>query len=228
VGLGAVGGYALEALARAGVGHLRLIDFDLVTESNLNRQLLALHSTIGRSKVELAAERVRDIHPACDVRAISCFVNAETLDTVFDEPIDLLIDAIDSLNPKVELLAAAVARQTPVLSSMGAALRTDPHAVHVASLSHTRSCPLARLVRKRLRRRGVSTEFRCVYSSELVGDPTRQFDDGVEELSENLHPQGRVRRVLGSLPTLTGIFGLTLANEALRMLLAEHFPGGRR
>ena len=133
IGLGAVGSYATEALARAGVGHLRLVDFDTVRPSNLNRQLLALHSTIGRKKIDLAAARVRDINPACDVQSLDLFLHVETIPQALQPPLDLVIDAIDSFRPKVELLAACQNSNIRVLSSMGAARRTDPLAVRIAS-----------------------------------------------------------------------------------------------
>ncbi|MDD3865967.1 MAG: ThiF family adenylyltransferase, partial [Candidatus Izemoplasmatales bacterium] len=123
VGLGAVGGYALEGLARAGVGNLRLVDFDVVSPTNINRQLLALDSTIGQPKVELAAARVKDINPDCNVEPMRTFLHTDTLDEILAGRIDMVIDAIDALLPKVELIAACVERKIPIISSMGAALR---------------------------------------------------------------------------------------------------------
>ncbi len=222
VGLGAVGSYAVEGLARAGVGALRLVDHDEVRPTNVNRQLHALGSTIGRPKVEVLRERVLDINPRCAVEALRLFVHVDTLDRVLSGPPDLVIDAIDSVTPKVELLAEAVARGIPVLSSMGAALRTDPTKVRVGPLARSERCPLAKQVRKRLRQRNVSVAFPCVYSDEPVSGRIAASvgTDGGEESFE----RGRPRRVLGSLPTLTGIFGLVAANEALRMLLGDAFP----
>jgi len=226
VGLGAVGSYAVEALARAGVGHLRLIDFDLIRPSNTNRQLYALASTMGREKAQVARDRVLDIQPECEVEAMRVFVHTDTMDEVLAGPPDLVIDAIDAVNPKIELLAAAVRRSIPLISSMGAALRTDPTKVRVGRLSNSVGCPLAKRVRVGLRRRGVPLEFLCVYSAEpvdpkYVGEPDHDLggDDAIAG-------RGRPRRVLGSLPTMTGVFGLTAANTALRLLLGEHFPGG--
>jgi tRNA threonylcarbamoyladenosine dehydratase len=223
VGLGAVGSYAVEALARAGVGTLRLVDHDVVHESNLNRQLVALHSTIGRSKVEVARERVLDIHPACSVEALPLFVHAETVDRVLEGPPDLLIDAIDSLGPKVDLLAAAVGRSVPLISAMGAALRTDPSCIRVGPLSGCYRCPLAAKVRRGLRKRNLPVDFPCVYSVEPV---TGRLAAAVTapDPGDPGHPRGRQRQVLGSLPTLTGIFGLIAANAGLRILLGDAFP----
>lgn len=218
IGLGAVGSYATEALARAGVGHLRLVDFDVVAESNLNRQLYALHSTIGQPKAELACARVRDINPDCQVQALRVFVHADTLDGVLVPPLDLVIDAIDSYNPKLELLCALSRRAIPAVSSMGAALRTDPTHIKVGTVSTTRICPLARQLRKGLRRRGVECDLPCVYSDEPVDTTCIEEPD---ETEERVVDRGRHRRAMGSLPTMTGIFGLTVANLALRKLLEK-------
>jgi tRNA A37 threonylcarbamoyladenosine dehydratase len=226
VGLGAVGSYATEALARAGVGGLRLVDFDHIKPSNLNRQLYALESTLGQPKSSVAARRVADINPACRVEALDCFVHRETLDRVFAGPPHLVVDAIDSLNPKVELLAGARERTIPVISSMGAALRTNPAAIQVALLSDASHCPLARRIRKELRQRGVSTDFPCVYSTEPITHlPSTALPR--EEAEEGQLSRGRRRRTLGSLPTLTGIFGLILANTALEILTGDAFPHQR-
>ena len=223
VGLGAVGSFATEALARAGVGHLRLVDFDTVHPSNLNRQLIALHSTLDRPKAPLAAERVQDINPRCVVEPLSLFAHVETLETILAAPLDVVIDAIDSLTPKIELIAAARQRGLHLVSSMGAALRTDPSKIHCTAAERTKVCPLARQVRKALRGRGVDLDFRCVWSSEPVDTLPETAVGDPEQPSH--HPRGRARSVLGSLPTLTGIFGLCCANEALRLLLGDAWPG---
>jgi len=217
VGLGAVGSYAVEGLARAGVGFLRLVDFDVVQISNINRQLYALESTLGRPKVEVAAQRVQEIHPSCQVDARQLFVDAATAPELFEGGLDAVVDAMDSLGPKVAFLAAAVRAGTWVVSSMGAALRTDPFAIRVGDLSETRGCPLARWVRRRLRKLGIERGIRCVYSIEPVprvwrcvaADHSRDTDE---------YRRGRPRGALGSLSTLTGIFGLVAATEVLRHL----------
>ncbi len=224
IGLGAVGSYATEALARAGIGRLRLVDFDVIRPSNLNRQLLALESTIGQPKADAARARVLDIHRACEVEALEVFVHADTLDQVLAGPPDLVIDAIDSMGPKVKLLAACVQRGIPVISAMGAALRTDPTRVRCGPLSATQYCPLARRVRRALRSQGLLADIPCIYSDEPADTRFVAPPEDAEKLAPDEFARGRARRVLGSLPTLTGIFGLFAANEALRMLLGDLFP----
>ena len=215
VGIGAVGGYAVEALARAGVGHLHLIDFDTFEESNLNRQIHALFSTLGQPKVAVARERVLDINPDCRVMA-SCFtVSAATLEAVLNPLPHLLVDAIDDLEAKAALLVAASRQKVPILSAMGAALRRDPTLVRVADLFATQKCPLARRLRKKLRPLGVGEGIRCVFSMEEVDFGSQQGE------ADNDEPGHGKPRPLGSLPTVTGIFGLALANEAIKMLIAK-------
>lgn len=223
VGLGAVGSYALEGLARSGVGRLRLVDFDEVRESNFNRQLLAVEGSLGRPKVEVAAERVLAINPDCQVEPLRLFVNAESLPAVLAGPPDLVLDCIDSFRPKVELLSGALEAGVPVASSMGAALRTDPARAQTGPLSATRVCPLARRLRAELRKRGLPTDLPCVWSDEPVDNSLVREPETDEAASE--YQRGRPRRVLGSLPTLTGLFGLTLANLALELLLGDLWPG---
>ena len=216
-GIGAVGGHAMEGLARAGVGHLRLVDFDVVSTHNINRQIIALQSTVGQQKVVAARERILQINPACQVDIVPLFINKESVGVVLEPTPDLLIDAIDSLGPKVELLAAAHAKQIPIISSMGAALRTDPSLIQLGDLMATQKCPLARRVRRRLRMRGIDQGITCVYSTEPINFTYEEPEFGP---ANDLVPpdQAKPRRVLGSLPTLTGIFGLVIANQAIKQL----------
>ena len=225
VGLGAVGSYALEGLARSGVGRLRLVDFDEVRESNFNRQLLATEASLGLPKVEAATERVASINPDCLVEPLRLFVHAETLPAVLAGPPDLVLDCIDSFRPKVELLSGALEAGVPVASSMGAALRTDPARVHTGPLSTTRVCPLARRLRSELKKRSLPTDLPCVWSDEPVDNSLVREPEAAEAAGE--YQRGRPRRALGSLPTLTGLFGLTLANLALELLLGDLWPGRR-
>jgi tRNA A37 threonylcarbamoyladenosine dehydratase len=217
IGLGAVGSYTTEALARAGVGRLRLVDFDEVRLTNINRQLYALDSTVGKLKIEVARTRILDINPQCSVEAVKSFVHAETIEEVLSGKPDLVIDAIDSFSPKVELLTGVMRLGLNVISCMGAALRTDPALIRVGPLSEAKYCPLARQVRKRLRQRKLPVDFKCVYSIEPVMQ-TAADGELLDEKSEEVFVRGRKRRTLGSLPTLTGIFGLTAANAAIQML----------
>jgi tRNA A37 threonylcarbamoyladenosine dehydratase len=221
VGLGAVGSYAVEALARAGVGRLRLVDFDVVGPSNLNRQLYALHSTLGQFKADLACQRVKDINPVCDVQALKLRVMSDHLKEVLAGSPDLVVDAIDQIDAKVELIAGTRHRKVPIISSMGAARRTDPARICVALLSETQGCPLARSVRIRLRRIGVALDVPCVYSTEPPVKPALGLFRGADSIKAGDQRSPKSRRALGSLPTLTGIVGLTMAHAALRMLLSQ-------
>jgi len=143
-GLGAVGSYAVEALARAGVGYFRLVDCDCIRPSNINRQLYALESTLGKPKTEAARARVLDINPDCTVEALQVFAAKNTLAELLAGPLDAVVDAIDSVTPKVELIASAARFGIPVVSSMGAATRMDPGAIRLGDISETDVCPLAR------------------------------------------------------------------------------------
>jgi len=217
VGLGAVGGYAAEGLARAGVGALRLVDFDTIQPSNINRQILALESSIGLPKVAVAKERIGQINPECQVEALQLFAAEETLDEILAPAPDILIDAIDSLNPKVQLLAGAHRRNIPTFSSMGAALRTDPSKIKTGDIMTSNHCPLAKHVRNRLRRQGVEGGIQCIYSTERV-EFSYQGPEENDQKASIYEDRGRKRNVLGSLPTITGIFGLIIANEVILQL----------
>ncbi len=219
VGLGAVGGYAAETLTRAGLGNIRLVDFDKVQATNINRQLYALESTIGQAKVEAARKRILDINPDCHVETMECFAHVETLEEILAGEITVVIDAIDSFNPKIELLAAARKRDLSIVSSMGAALKSDPDKIQTAALEKSHGCALARVVRKKLRQRGIPIDFTCVFSTERP-TPALTSEDHHDEL---VLERGRKRRTLGSLPTITGIFGLRMAQAALDIILGEHF-----
>lgn len=208
VGLGAVGGYALEAIARSGVGHIVLVDFDKFEESNINRQILALSSTIGKLKTEVAAARVKEINPNCKVEIYNLFVDENTIQELLLSGLDFVVDAIDSLNSKCCLIEALWRCKIPFISSMGAALKTDASAVKVCSLNKTESCGLAKQLRQRLRRKEVNlSEVACVFSSEKT--QIQAYGDAEKEGE---------RRPMGALPTITGIFGLMCANYVIRHL----------
>ncbi|MFB3918982.1 MAG: ThiF family adenylyltransferase [Candidatus Velamenicoccus archaeovorus] len=212
VGLGAVGSFALEALARAGVGFFSLIDFDEVKPTNFNRQLFALESTLGKSKTKVACERVLDINPHCQVVAQQVFAGSENLSELLDPAPDAVIDAIDSLNPKTELLKFCVIHGIPVVSSMGACDKTDPFCIRVADISETRICPLARRIRKRLKKNGIHEGIACVYG---IQNPRGTLG---EEGDEEILRRGRKRTPRGSIGYMTGMFGLVAAYEVLKIL----------
>ncbi|MBP3530844.1 MAG: tRNA threonylcarbamoyladenosine dehydratase [Thermoguttaceae bacterium] len=234
-GLGAVGSYAVEALARSGVGRFRLVDFDVVQPSNINRQLFATWETIGRLKADVAKERVAAINPAAQVETRQVLINDKTLPTLFSDdwatPPDFVVDAIDSLGPKVALIAEVTRRGLPLISSMGAALRFDASLVRVGRLTDVSHCPLSAQVRKRLRRFDINTDdVRCVYSPEPIRDRMRAAtsgSDGLERVAPAApldatnvdSPPGRPRNSLGSLSTIVGIFGLILAHEVVAGLI---------
>lgn len=199
VGCGAVGSFAIEALARCGVNHLILIDFDKIEESNINRQLFALSSTIGTPKVDVAAARICDINPAAHVDALNIFFDAETK---LDAHPDFVIDAIDSVPSKIALYKWCTAQQIPFAASMGAARKTDIGQIKISSISRTTVCPLAAKIRRLSRESGLP-DFPVVYSTEI---PTGQ-------LSAN--------RTFGSIVTVTGTFGLMLANYAIDNIIAK-------
>jgi tRNA A37 threonylcarbamoyladenosine dehydratase len=214
-GLGGVGSYAVEALARAGVGAIRVVDHDVVNPTNINRQLFGLHSTLGTSKAEAARARILDINPECVVDARQAFIQNETVADLLSPAVDVVIDAIDSLNAKTALLQACVEGGIPVISSMGAGGRMDGGAIQVGDLSETRLCPLATKLRQRLRRRGIAGGIRCVYSLEPRGESRPpQAEDVDAHVGE-----GRRRTPLGTISFIPAMFGMRAAQEVLALLL---------
>jgi tRNA A37 threonylcarbamoyladenosine dehydratase len=220
VGIGAVGGHVAEGLARAGIGRLRLVDFDVIQPSNINRQIMALETTLGQPKVEAAQARIAAINPRCQVEALQLFADDTSVEQILTPAPHILIDAIDSMNPKVQLLTAAHSLGIPIISSMGAALRSDPTQVRMGDLMDTRNCPLAKRLRQRIRRAGIERGISCVYSTEAV---TWHYDEQEETPDPDapFSERGRKRRSLGSLPTLTGIFGLVIANAVILQLTGK-------
>lgn len=197
VGCGAVGSFAIEALARSGIGTIVIVDFDNVDTTNINRQLFALDSTVGRPKVDVATSRIHDINPTTTVRAYNLFWDR---DTDLDEKPDFVIDAIDSVESKIALARWASDRKIPIISSMGAALKTDITQIQVSSLFHTRVCPLASRVR-RLARSAQLPDWPVVYSTQPP-----------------LPTSGHAKN-MGSLITVTGTFGLMLAGYVIEELV---------
>lgn len=182
-GVGGVGGYVAEVLARSGVGTITLVDNDVVSPSNLNRQIIALHSTIGRAKVEVAAMRIRDINPQCQVNAIMQFYLPENADTIDLSQFDYVADCIDTVKGKLELIRRCKALDVPIISSMGAANKLDATAFRVADLEKTNVDPLARILRKKLRKEGISG-VTVVYSEE---EPITPLGVSIEDIPEGRH-----------------------------------------
>lgn len=211
-GLGGVGSYCAEALARAGVGQLTLVDHDVVAPSNINRQLPALLSTVGQSKATIMAGRIHDINPDCTLNAVADFLVPERIAEQIPDGLDFLIDCIDSLNCKVALVAHAVARGIPVASSMGAGNRLDPGRIRIADIAHTRVCPLASVMRKRLRKRGIDKGVLTVYSDEAGRAPLPP---------QPVEGRGRPRAVNGTISYMPPLFGLMLAGAVVQRLIAR-------
>ncbi len=218
IGIGAVGSYAVEALARSGVGHLRLVDFDAIKRTNFNRHILATEPNLGKLKVEAAKERIALINSRCKVEALTGFAAAETIGDLLAGGPDLVIDAVDSLNPKAQILEACYVNKVPVIASMGAALRTDIASIKAGDLFKTSGCPLARELRSKLRRKGIEKGIFCVYSPAPVSQGS--FRPPLPNTEED-YDRGRKRRKMGSMPTVTGAFGLTLAHHAIRYLTGD-------
>ena len=206
-GIGGVGGYAVEALARSGVGALDLIDKDKVSVSNINRQIIALHSTVGRYKTEVAAERAKDINPEIEVTIRNTFYLPETA-TEFDfSSYDYVVDAIDTVSGKIALIQKANAQGVPIISAMGAGNKLDPTAFEVADISKTSVCPLARIMRKELKKRGIK-QVKVVYSKELPQE------------SENFDEQTQ-KPVPASIAFVPSVAGLILAGEVIKDLTLQ-------
>lgn len=205
-GLGGVGGYTLEALVRSGIGALDLIDRDTVSLSNLNRQILATHSTVGMLKVEAARRRVLDINPSCVVNTYPVFYTPETADQFDFAQYDYIVDAIDTVTGKLQLVQRAVESGTPIISCMGTGNKLDASAFEVTDLSKTSMCPLARVMRRELGKRGIQ-HLKVVYSREEALTPT-----GWEEEAAAL---GK-RQIPGSVAFVPGAAGLLLAGEVVK------------
>ena len=211
VGLGGVGAYAAEMIARAGVGHMTVADADTVSPSNINRQLVALHSTVGRHKAEVLAERLRDIDPELELTVLNRFIRDEETDALLDAAhYDYVVDAIDTLSPKLALILAALERGLPLVSSMGAGAKTDPTQLEIADISKTHHCPLAHMLRKRLHKAGVRKGFHAVFSPE----PIRE---GAMILCEEQNKKSNV----GTISYIPALFGIGCASVVIRGLIGE-------
>ena len=211
VGLGGVGAYAAEMIARAGVGRMTVADADTVNGTNINRQLVALHSTVGRPKAEVLAERLRDINPEIDLSVVNRYIRDEETYALLDAArYDYVVDAIDTLSPKLALIAAALERRLPLVSSMGAGAKTDPTRMEIADIGRTHHCPLAHMLRKRLHKLGIRTGFRAVFSAE----PARE---GAMILCEEQNKKSNV----GTISYIPALFGIGCASVVIRGLIGE-------
>lgn len=211
VGLGGVGAYAAEMIARAGVGRLTLADADTVNPTNINRQLVALRSTVGRPKAEVLAERLRDIDPEIGLTIVNRYIKDEETYTLLDAArYDYVVDAIDTLSPKLALIAAALERGYPLVSSMGAGAKMDPTKLEIADISRTHHCPLAHMLRKRLHKIGIRQGFQAVFSPE----PIRE---GAMVLCEEPNKKSN----MGTISYIPALFGIGCASVVVRGLIGE-------
>lgn len=209
-GLGGVGGYTVEALARSGIGALDLIDHDTISPTNINRQILATHSTVGMYKADVAAQRVKDIDPTIAVTAHKTFYLPDTAHSFDFTQYDYIVDAIDTVTGKLMLIQQAKAAGTPIISSMGTGNKLDPTAFRVADIHETSGCHLARIMRKECRKRGIE-KLKVVYSQEEPITP--QTDSTLEEM-----PEGR-RALPGSCAFVPSVAGLIIAGEVIKDLI---------
>ena len=210
-GIGGVGGYTMEALARAGIGRIDVIDNDTVSLSNINRQILATHSTVGMPKVEAARKRILDINPNCQVVTHQVFYTPETENQFDFTQYDYIVDCIDTVTGKLQLVERAAAAGTPIICSMGTGNKLNPAAFQVEDISKTSMCPLARIMRKELKKRGIN-HLKVVYSQEEALTPAVD--------PEELERTGK-RQIPGSLAFVPGAAGLILAGEVVRDLIKE-------
>ena len=210
-GVGGVGGYTVEALARSGVGTIVIIDNDTVSLSNINRQIIATHDTLGMLKTDAAEMRIKSINPDCTVIKHNCFFLPENADSFDFSKYDYVVDAIDTVSGKIELVMKAISEGTPIISSMGAGNKLDPTQFEVAAISKTSVCPLARVMRRELKKRGVN-HLKVVYSKEQAVTP---FE--VDEIKDEKDFTRR-RALPGSVAFVPSVAGLIIAGEVIKDL----------
>lgn len=210
-GIGGVGGYTVEALVRSGIGAIDLIDSDTVALSNLNRQIIATHDTVGQYKVDVMRARIAQINPACQVRGYRCFYLPQTKDTFDFHEYSYVVDAVDTVTAKLQLVMEAEAAGVPVISCMGAGNKLDPAAFEVADIYETSVCPLAKVMRRELKKRGISG-LKVVYSKEPPLQPNR-------ELLTDADPASGKRALPGSTAFTPAVAGLILASEVVKDLI---------
>lgn len=231
VGIGGVGAYAAEMIVRAGVGHMVIVDSDTVSESNINRQLPALHSTVGRLKTEVLAERLTDINPGLDLAVVPEYLLADSVspesgllsettampeharkaeDILGGFDLDFVVDAIDTLSPKISLIEYCLGRGIPLVSSMGAGAKYDVTKVRITDISESFRCPLAFMVRKKLHKKGIRTGFKAVFSEEAPDERAIVPDEGANK-----------RSIVGTISYLPAVFGCACAQAAIGHLLGK-------
>ncbi|MCL1667426.1 tRNA threonylcarbamoyladenosine dehydratase [Elizabethkingia ursingii] len=212
VGMGGVGSFAAEFIARSGVGNLTIVDGDIIDITNINRQLPALHSTVGDDKVELMARRILDINPELNLTRINEFLNPERMEEVIQAGnFDYILDCIDSVSPKLALIKAAKRNKIKIISCMGAGGKLDPSKVMVRDISKTRNCFLAKQVRKRLKKENINKGFRCVFSTEIQREDSLKMTDG----------SNYKKSFYGTISYMPAIFGLYAASEVIRYLIQD-------
>lgn len=211
VGLGGVGAYAAEMIARAGIGQMTIVDGDVVNKTNINRQLLALHSQIGRPKAEIMAERIRDINPNIKLTVFNEFLKDERMRELLENKYDYVVDAIDTISPKVFLICHCVEIGHKIISCMGAGGRVDPTKLQIADISKTYNCKLAKTIRKRLHRKGIDKGVNVVFSTELVEKSS------VMEVDDEENKKSTV----GTISYIPALFGIYCASKVIRDLIEE-------
>lgn len=209
VGLGGVGAYAAEMLARAGIGKITIIDGDRISLSNINRQLLATHSHLNKKKTNLMAERLKDINPNIKITAIDRFIEDDAMKEILNEKFDYVVDAIDTFSPKIYLIYHSLQKKLKIVSSMGAAGKLDPSKVQLTNLEKSYNCKLARILRKKLRYMGVQGGFPVVFSSELVNP------EAVIQVKNEQNKKSNV----GSISYIPALFGIFCAAKVINDLL---------
>lgn len=220
-GIGGVGSYVVEALVRSGLGAIDIVDDDKICLSNLNRQLYALHSTIGKDKVDVAEERIHDINPDCKVTKWKTFFMPDTADLFDFSQYDYIVDCIDTVTGKLEIISRAKALKKPVISSMGAGNKVDPTKLKVADITKTSVCPLARVMRNELKKRGIK-RLKVVFSTEKVIPPLADADDNFEDTPGVERKGSPKKQTPGSNAFVPSTAGLMIAAEVIKDLTQFH------
>lgn len=209
-GLGGVGSWAAEHLVRAGIGEITLVDADVITESNLNRQLIALHSTIGRNKVDVMKNRLLDINPELIIHSHKVFLTKDNYEDLLSETYDYVLDCIDTLSPKIDLITYCLENKLPLISSLGSGAKMNPTSVKLTDISKSYNCMLGRMLRKRLHKLGIYKGFKVVFSDELPRKDAVILESGLNKKSNT-----------GTISYLPSIFGSMMAGEIIQDILKK-------